>query len=104
MQQMDLMPTLLDLLNIESTYYSFGNSIYSDTPREAITYISGSYNYFRGNEMTIFSNDAIQSSEVFDSLCTKEKYQSSDIENRLKALIQTYNFDLIQNKTHIGEK
>lgn len=104
MQQMDLMPTLLDLLNIETTYYSFGNSIYSDVPREAITYISGSYNYFRGNEMTIFSNDAIQSSEVFDSICTEENYQSSDIENRLKALIQTYNFDLTQNKTHIGEK
>lgn len=104
MQQMDLMPTLLDLLNLETEYYSFGNSIYSDSPREAITYISGSYNYFRGNEMTIFSNDAIQSSEVFDSVCEPESYRSSEIENRLKALIQTYNFDLIQNKTHIGEK
>jgi phosphoglycerol transferase MdoB-like AlkP superfamily enzyme len=103
-QQMDLMPTVLDLMNIESDYYGFGNSIFSDAPREAITYISGSYNYFRGNQMTIFSNDAIQSSEVFDSLCKPEEFKPGEIENRLKALIQTYNFDLIQNKTYTIEK
>lgn len=103
-QQMDLMPSLLDLLNIETDFYSFGNSIFSNAPREAITYISGSYNYFRGNEMMIFSDEIIHSKEIFDSLCEQENYETIEIEARLKALIQTYNFDLVQNKTHIGEK
>ncbi len=103
-QQMDLMPTMLDLLNIKEEFYCFGNSIYSDSPREAITYISGSYNYFRGSEMTIFSNNTIQSRELFDSLSEPETYSSKDIENRLKAMIQTYNFDLIKNKTYSGKK
>ena len=103
-QQMDLMPSLLDLLNIETDFYSFGNSIFSNAPREAITYISGSYNYFRGNEMMIFSDEIIHSKEIFDSLCEQENDETIEIEARLKALIQTYNFDLVQNKTHIGEK
>lgn len=104
MQQMDLMPTILDLLNIDTEFYSFGNSVFSKEPREAITYIQGSYNYFRGNEMFIFSNDHIQSIEVFDSIKAPEPKELRAYENRIKAIIQMYNADLINNKTHVSEK
>lgn len=103
-QQMDLMPTLLDLLNINTTYYSFGNSIFSSQPREAVTYIQGSYNYFIRNEMFIYNNEHIQSREVFDSIKPSAEITESEVENRVKALIQTYSSDLINNKTHVSEK
>lgn len=103
-QQMDLYPTVLDLLNISTDYYSFGNSIYSDEPREAISYIQGSYFYFRGNEMFTFSNDAIQSREVYDSIKAPSEFSNDEADQRLKALIQTYSHDLINNQTYSGEK
>lgn len=105
-QQMDIMPTILDLLNIKTTFYSYGTSYYKKSDREALTYIEGSYYYFTKHHMYTFSNEkarnlldfTIRKEHVNDSL-SYFKVESKAVERRLKAIIQRYNRDLIHNKT-----
>ncbi len=107
-QQLDIMPTILDLLNIETKYYAIGNSFYQNQPREVITYLEGIYCYFRGPSMIEFSNSevcniyalkgkAYYENEFFESM----KKDNKDLELRLKAIIQRYNNDLIKNQTSV---
>lgn len=110
-QQLDILPTILDLLNIKTEYYSFGNSYYQDTIGEAITYISGSYHYFKNRHMTVFNNDKAQFLYDFDSQQTPQTDSSSfykkeieQNEKRIKAIIQHYNRDLMLNETTADEK
>lgn len=105
-QQLDIMPTALELLNIETKIYSFGRSYYDKGPREAFAYLEGSHYYFRDNQMMTFSNDKVRSlkalsvqknsSEETLNLKSKNVYL---FENRLKAIIQRYNRDLMKNQT-----
>lgn len=105
-QQLDIMPTILDLLNIKTTFYSYGNSYYKKTDREAIAYLEGSYFYFKNHHMYTFSNEKARN--LYDFTLRKEYTTDSlsyygaekrQVENRIKAIIQRYNRDLIHNKT-----
>jgi phosphoglycerol transferase MdoB-like AlkP superfamily enzyme len=105
-QQLDIMPTILDLVNVKTTFYSYGNSYYKKTDREAIAYIEGSYFYFKNHHMYTFSNEKARN--LYDFTLRKEyttdslSYYSAEkrqVENRIKAIIQRYNRDLIHNKT-----
>jgi phosphoglycerol transferase MdoB-like AlkP superfamily enzyme len=105
-QQIDIMPTVLDLVNIKTDYYSFGNSYFSKEPREAVTYLEGSYYYFRNNKLLVYSNDKIAG--LFDftirtrnpkNLLPAKKAEAERMARRLKAIIQRYNHDLIHNQT-----
>lgn len=105
-QQIDIMPTVLDLVNIQTDYYSIGNSYFSKEPREAVTYLEGAYYYFRGDKLLVYSNDKIRS--LFDftirtknpkNLLPAKKAEAEKMAKRLKAIIQRYNHDLIHNQT-----
>ncbi len=105
-QQIDIMPTVLDLLNIKADYYSIGNSYFSKEPREAVTYLEGSYYYFQNDKLLVFSNDKIVN--LFDftiktknptNLLPEKKAEAEKMATRLKAIIQRYNHDLIHNQT-----
>ncbi|TSJ46711.1 LTA synthase family protein [Fluviicola chungangensis] len=105
-QQIDIMPTVLDLVNIQTDYYSFGNSYFSKDPREAVTYLEGSYYYFQNNKLLVYSNDEIKS--LFDftirtknpkNLLPAKNAEAEKMAKRLKAIIQRYNHDLIHNQT-----
>ncbi len=107
-QQLDILPTILDLLNIETNYYSFGNSHYQDTPKEAISYLSGSFFYFREKYMTtIIDGEARYLYDFTDQNLSPEDLSSEHIEevkrneNRVKAMIQTFSRDLNKNKTTV---
>ena len=107
-QHLDILPTVLDLVNIKTEFYSFGNSAYSDIDREAVTYIEGAYYYFNKNRMLAFSNDkarnlydfVVRNAVMYDSLPFYKK-ESELVEKRLKAIIQRYNRDLILNQTTV---
>lgn len=106
-QQADIMPTVLDLLNIKTTYYSIGNSYFSDNPREAITYLEGAYYYFYLDKLLVFSANKIRGLYDFTSnsrqpknCLSGNKSHAKIMERRLKAIIQRYNHDLIHNQTH----
>ncbi len=105
-QQLDILPTVLDLLNIKTKFYSYGQSYYKKTDREAITYIEGSCFYFKGHHMYTFANEKARN--LYDFTFRKEltndslSYYNSEkkvVEKRVKAIIQRYNRDLIHNKT-----
>ncbi|MNK00451.1 Lipoteichoic acid synthase 2 [compost metagenome] len=105
-QQIDIMPTVLDLVNIKTDYYSIGNSYFSKEPREAVTYLEGAYYYFKGDKLLVYSNDKIRS--LFDftvrtknpkNLLPAKKDEAEKMARRLKAIIQRYNHDLIHNQT-----
>ncbi len=105
-QQIDILPTVLDAINIKTKYYSFGNSYFQKTNNEGITYLEGTYQYFFNRYMFTFSNDKARNLYDFTVLkkhtkdyLKKNKKDSLKAEKRLKAIIQCYNRDLIQNKT-----
>lgn len=109
-QHIDIMPTLLDLLNVQTTYYSFGKSYYQNNEPEGLTYIEGTYHYYNMNHMLTFSNEKARN--LYDFTVLKEntpdsllfyKKRVKKYEKRLKAMIQRYNRDLILNQTKVNE-
>jgi phosphoglycerol transferase MdoB-like AlkP superfamily enzyme len=110
-QQIDIFPTVLDLLNVKTNYYSFGNSYYQKTNNEGINYLEGTYQYFKNGKMLTFSQEKARnlisietrSKKSVDSLRFYPK-EVKKMERRLKAIIQRYNRDLIHNQTTAYEK
>lgn len=105
-KQLDIYPTILDLLNIEDEFYSFGQSIYQPNSNQSFNYLEGTYYYFKNGKMLTFSNNearnlydfTIRSNSLVDSI-SYLKPQVKDYETTLKAIIQRYNHDLIRNQT-----
>lgn len=105
-QQVDIYPTILDLLNIDEKYYSFGNSIYDSSDRFSISYLEGNYFYFQKDKMLVFSQN--QARNLYDftlkdnslvDIISDNKQETAAYEKKVKAIIQRYNHDLIRNKT-----
>jgi len=110
-QQLDILPTIIDLLNLETKFYSYGNSHYDNIEKEAITYNEGSYYYFKNNFMTTFTDERARNLYDFTTMSTNvrstltsHKKEVKANEKRIKALIQQYNRDLIMNQTTVNEK
>lgn len=103
-QQIDIMPTVLDLLNIKASYWSIGHSWFSREPHEATAYLEGAYYYFRHGRMLAFASDKPVSVLNFLKIeLTPKKLPLADTEStrmtkRLKGIIQAYNHDLMHNE------
>lgn len=109
-QQLDIYPTLLDLLNIDESYYSYGTSLYQQPEREAFAYMEGSYFYFRDNFMLTFTGEQVRNlynykSDDMPPIDSLNYYssESKNYERRLKGIIQRYNQDLIRNQTKVND-
>lgn len=105
-KQLDIYPTILDLLNIEDDFYSYGSSIYQSNDSQSFNYLEGTYYYFKNGKMLTFSNN--QARNLYDftirnnSLVDSISYFGPEVkkyETTLKAIIQRYNHDLIRNQT-----
>ena len=108
-QHVDIMPTILDLLNVQTKYYSFGSSYFDNSSeKQALVYIEGVHYAFGKNKMLSFSREKArnlynhQSGRNYeqDSLLFYKK-EVEMIENKTKAIIQRYSRDLIQNQTTV---
>jgi phosphoglycerol transferase MdoB-like AlkP superfamily enzyme len=102
------MPTILDLVNIKTRYYSIGQSYFSGKRKEAVTYLEGSYYYFEDEYMLVFSGDEPRSLRKFAGKGANSKHSLSlnskkakAMTRQLRAIIQRYNRDLIHNQTHV---
>lgn len=110
-QQIDILPTLLDVLDVKTNFYSFGNSFFQKHDKEAVAYLDGSYYYFQNNFLLSFSQEKARylysldsrANKVVDSM-RKHSKESKKMERRLKAMVQRYNRDLIHNQTTVYEK
>lgn len=107
MQQIDIMPSVLDYIGYNKPFFSFGNSIFDNkSSRNAIYFNSG--NYYLTNDSLYFVFNNLQLQQVYryknDSLLKNNIYTEGAIykqqQDYLKAYVQFYNYALINNKTH----
>lgn len=104
-QQIDIMPTILSYLNYDEPYVAFGNNLFDDS------YVPFAFNT-NGSTYDLYMNDHIlemidnkpvglynYKKDLFleNSLLGKEPELQSQMEDKLKAVIQTYNSRLIDN-------
>lgn len=103
--QIDIMPTILDYIGYDSSYYAFGNSFFNERKPFVINYISNTYHFLENDYMINFVGDKTVGLYnykddllmYYDSLgYYKEK--ALKMEERLKSIIQRYNYDLIHNE------
>lgn len=105
-QQVDILPSLLDYLNAAGNYVSFGESIFKkDSIRYTYNYLNGIYHIEDNQYHLEFDGTKILSlyNYVTDPLFQKNISGTlpdvqQRLENKLKAVIQTYNYSLINNK------
>jgi phosphoglycerol transferase MdoB-like AlkP superfamily enzyme len=104
--QTDIMPSVLDYLNFNKDFLSFGNSVFDTAvPHFSVHYISGCYGLikdgylleFNGIQTTAFfnlNNDKLQKSNLVE----KHLPIMKSLEDFLKAYLQQYNNRLIENR------
>ncbi len=107
-QQIDIMPSVLDLLNYPKSYFSFGNSVFDkNADHFAFSFSNDLFqlnqnNYvlqFNGEKATDlfkFSSDSL----LQNNLILKDTAIAKKMENKAKSIIQTYQQSLINNKMH----
>lgn len=88
-QQIDILPTLLDLLNVKTKYYAFGTSYFNPRKQPKIVYSQENLICFRPGKTPLKWNDRIQ-----------KKWNKEDqlVIRQMKAIYQHYTTDLIENR------
>jgi len=110
-QQIDIMPTLLSILNYNKPFVAFGNDIFDTAGQHfAINYNNGSYQLIRGDHSLIRGINGIYSMYNI----REDKLQKTDIAQHhpqtfrkmislLEAIIQQYNHRMINNHLTLEE-
>jgi phosphoglycerol transferase MdoB-like AlkP superfamily enzyme len=88
-QQIDILPTLLDLLNVKTKYYAFGTSYFNPRKQPKIVYSQENLICFRPGKTPLTWNDRIQK---------KWKKEDHLVIQKMKAIYQHYTTDLIENQ------
>jgi len=104
-QQIDIMPTILNYLNYDEDYIAFGNNLLDDSYESFAFNTNGStYNlYMKDNILEMVDNKPVglfnYKKDLFleNSLIGKEPELEKQMEDKLKAIIQTYNSRLLDN-------
>jgi arylsulfatase A-like enzyme len=106
-QQVDILPTIMDYLQLDTTIVSFGNSIW-DEKGFAVNYLNNVYQYFEDGYLLQFNgeeslalyhlgNDTL----LKNNLILKLPEICLDLETKLKAYIQEYNYRMINNQLEL---
>ena len=110
-QQIDIMPTVLDYLHYKKPFYSLGNSALTGNDHFAVNYISGIYQLIQDDYTYLFNGDEgvglfklSTDSMLHHNLINIEVEQKTKMKNKLKAIIQTYNNSLINNTMTVKAK
>lgn len=108
-QQIDIMPSVLDYLNYSKPYFAFGNSVFDSTASHfSMTFYNGSYQLFENYYISEFSDS--RKGELYyyktdsllqNNLSSVKPEIAKKMENKTKAIIQTYEQSLINNKMNI---
>ncbi|MFQ3291451.1 LTA synthase family protein [Reinekea sp.] len=109
-QQSDIFPTVLDILNIDEEYFSYGNSLIdSDSPKFAVTYVNNNYQLVMGDWVMQYDGEVVNSFYNYkkDIELTTNLVESTepavlqDLEKMtvfLKAYLQQYNNRMIEDR------
>lgn len=104
-QQIDIMPTILSYLHFDEEYIAFGNNLLDDSYESFgfNTYGSTYYLYMKDHILDMIDNKPAGLFNYKDdryfgnNLLNKEPEVQKQMEDKLKAIIQTYNSRLIDN-------
>lgn len=104
-QQIDIMPTILNYLNYDEEFIAFGNNLFDDSKISFAFNTSGSnyHLYMKDHILEMIDNKPFglynYKSDIFlkENLIGKNPELQKQMEEKLKAIIQTYNSRLIDN-------
>lgn len=104
-QQIDILPTVLNYLNYDEDYVAFGNNLFDDSYESFAFNTNGStYNlYMKDHILEMIENKPVglynYKTDLFleNSLLGKEPELEKQMEDKLKAITQTYNSRLLDN-------
>ncbi|KFF16726.1 sulfatase [Flavobacterium hydatis] len=106
-QQIDIMPSILDYLNIKTDMVSFGKS-YKSKDNYVVYYLQGTYHYIKDDYYLAFSNNKTiglynwkEDILLKNNLMLKDKTKVKESEKFLKAYIQSFNERVVSNKLAI---
>ncbi|MGI8892827.1 MAG: LTA synthase family protein, partial [Bacteroidia bacterium] len=104
-QQIDIMPTVLDYLNYDLEFYSMGKSFFANDKNYVFNYINNVYQINDEQYILQFSDEDVISLHDYindpllqQNLIGKVPDKQILLENTLKAIIQTYNRQMKSNK------
>jgi len=103
--QIDITPTLLDIIGWENDVYTFGNSYFKNKRQPfVVNYISNTYHYLQGDYMINYIDDQVTGLYNYqkDSLMRHDSLsyysdRAQSLKEKLQGFIQRYNHDLIYN-------
>jgi phosphoglycerol transferase MdoB-like AlkP superfamily enzyme len=106
-QQLDIMPTTLNMLKYNEPFFSFGtnlNDSIENKNRFAINYYNGFYQYFTNEGLLQFNGEKLTGFYNYrtDSTLKCNTVKDAKVpDTKVKAFIQTYNNDVIHNKISV---
>jgi len=110
-QQIDIMPSVLDLLNYDQPYLAFGESIFKKSPNKfVVNYLNGNYQVFYDQYLLLFNGnkstglyDRKNDAQLLKNILDQKPEIQKKIESMAKAFIQQYNNRLIENRLLINK-
>ncbi|MCC9073939.1 sulfatase-like hydrolase/transferase [Flavobacterium sp. F-65] len=106
-QQIDIMPSILDYLNVKTDMVSFGKS-YKSKENFVVYYLQGTYHYIKDDYYLAFANNQTiglykwkEDILLKNNLMQQDKSKVKESEKFLKAYIQSFNERVINNKLAI---
>jgi len=107
-QQIDILPSILDYLNYKKKYISYGNSFQNDT-NLIVNYINNAYHITIDNYYIIFNGEKIielyhlkKDITLKNNLIETESIIIQKLEQQLKAYLQSFNNNMINNSLTIN--
>ena len=103
--QVDLMPTLLGLMGNDEPYFAFGRDIFGEHDAEpiSVSYDNNLFQAITAHHLILFDEHQVVAVYAHDDIRhehnIKEEVDTSSIERRLKANIQSY-YSHIENKNY----
>lgn len=105
-QQLDIAPTVLNYLNFDKPYFSFGFDAFDEEQDNFVVNNNGdSFNFYQGNYLLVYDEEkSIALYNVKTDRLTEHNLLSTlpaiqqNMEKHLKAFIQQYNNRMIENK------
>ena len=94
-QQIDIMPTILELLNYNKPFFSFGKSMLSNKSW-AVNFLQNEYHFITDNSIIINKKESYISFSDFNT-SKRNKLNHHDTE-LLKAIKQDYSYRILKNK------
>jgi len=110
-QQIDIMPTLLHYLNFDREYIAFGNNLLDDSYESFTFNTAGStyHLYMKDHILEMIENEPVglfnyKNDRLLETnLLGKNPELQEQMEEKLKAIIQTYNSRLIDNNMIVSD-